>query len=174
MPRAAKLTEFQSQFINEYVIDFNGTQAVHRARTALSLSTVSDGVAAAQSTKWLKMAKIRAGLADITRARNERTQIDQDWVVHKLVANVEFAESLDQPAAVNGALTLLARHTGGFFDKPLNDEQAEAYVKLLEKLRGLAPPVAPLQLPEPVVFDNPVNDPIEVTTLDFIEMGDDE
>ena len=123
-----KLTVLQQQFVDESLAEPIAYKAVHKARTVLNLGTLSDAVAAAQSTKWLKSAKIQAAVAIATEKRNKRTQIDQDWVINKLVENIAFAESLDQPTAVNGALAQLGKHTGGFGDNP--DGHRDVNVKI--------------------------------------------
>ena len=121
----ARLTPKQQRFVEEYIIDWNGTQAAIRAGYS---------VRAAQQIAAENMLKpvVKAAIAEATLARTERTHVDQDWVIQRLVKNVEMAQRavmvLDkegnptgeytfQGHVANRALELLGRHTGGFVER---------------------------------------------------------
>ena len=59
---------------------------------------------------------IAEAIAEAQGERSERTQVDQDWVINRLVATVELVESQDPPnlAASNRALELLGKNLGMF------------------------------------------------------------
>jgi phage terminase small subunit len=122
---SSKLTDKQQLFVQEYLVDFNATQAATRA--GYSVRT-----AYAQGHALLKRPLVEKALAVARRQRNQRTQVDQDYVISKLVEVVERAMDpypvLDrdgmptgefkwQGSVANQALALLAKHTGGFGDK---------------------------------------------------------
>ncbi len=128
-----KLTELQRQFVAEHIKDFNGTQALIRAHQELGTRIPKENSAANTATKWLRMAKIQTAIQIATAERVNRTQIGQDWVVERLVENVnramqkvpvldkdgsETGEWIYQGNVANQALALLGKHTGGFGDRP--------------------------------------------------------
>lgn len=73
------LTEKQELFVQEYLIDFNATSAAKRAG-------YSAKTAAEQGYQLLKKPEIQAALTEAKTARQERTQVDQDWVIKRLKA----------------------------------------------------------------------------------------
>jgi phage terminase small subunit len=122
---AKKLTDKQQLFIQEYLVDFDSTQAATRA--GYSVPT-----AYAQGHALLKQPLVEKALSEAKGQRIQRTQVDQDFVISKLVEVVERAMDpypvLDrdgmptgefkwQGSVANSALALLAKHTGGFGDK---------------------------------------------------------
>ena len=120
-----KLTDKQQLFVQEYLVDFNATRAAARA----GYSEVS---AAVQGNALLKKPLVQLALSEARSKRIKRTQVDQDFVIAKLVEVVERAldpypvvdrdgmptgEFKWQGSVANQALALLAKHTGGFSDK---------------------------------------------------------
>ena len=111
------LNEKQKQFCNEYLIDFNGTQAAIRAG-------YSEKTANRIASRLLSNVDIQAYLKELIENRNERTKITQDEVIAKIVkvANVCMQEipvseeigtyKLVDSAGANKALDMLAKHTG--------------------------------------------------------------
>lgn len=116
------LPDKQARFVEEYLIDLNATAAAERAgysdgnygRQLLTNPNVSEAVAAA--------------LVE----RTERTKVTADWVVSKLVENVERSMQAEavrdregnetgeytyQGSVANKALELLGKHVGLFGDK---------------------------------------------------------
>jgi phage terminase small subunit len=73
------LTEKQELFVQEYLIDFNATSAAKRAG-------YSARTAAEQGYQLLKKTEIQEALTAAKNARQERTKVDQDWVIKRLKA----------------------------------------------------------------------------------------
>lgn len=76
------LTPKQSRFIDEYLIDLNATQAAIRA--GYSAKTANE-----QAAQMLTRADIRAAVDRAKAARSERIKADSDWVLRRLVDEVE-------------------------------------------------------------------------------------
>jgi phage terminase small subunit len=133
-----KLTAKQIRFVDEYLVDFNATQAAIRAG-------YSKKTAAFIGAENLKKPKIAEEIARRQKDLQRRTEVTQDRVVKEL-ARVAFADASvvcvtdfdklteDQRAAIQGikptnfgweiklcdkikALELLGRHIGMFNDK---------------------------------------------------------
>ena len=133
-----KLTAKQQRFIDEYLVDFNATQAALRAG-------YSKKTAAFIGAQNLRKLQIQAEIARRQRDLQKRTEVSQDRVVKEL-ARIAFADASvvcvtdfdkltdDQRAAIQGvrptnfgweiklcdkikALELLGRHIGMFADK---------------------------------------------------------
>src|SRR5713101_7897360 len=85
-----KLTAKQQRFVDEYLIDFNATQAAIRAgysaKTAYSIGNEN-----------LNKPEILAALAAAKKAQTERTQIDADSLLQRLddEANADIADILN-------------------------------------------------------------------------------
>ena len=117
------LTPKQVRFIEEFLVDLNATQAALRAgykhgdigRQLLTKTHVCESIAEAQAE------------------RSRRTEIDQDWVLNRLVENVgramranpvldkdgvSMGEYRYEGAVANRALELVGKHLGMFTDKP--------------------------------------------------------
>lgn len=119
------LTARQAQFVDEYLIDLNATQAAIRAG-------YSERGADVAGHRLLADARIASLVAKAQAGRTKRTKVDQDWIVKMARRNAlralqaeEIRDSTGRPtgvykyegSVVNGALALLAKHTGGFSDK---------------------------------------------------------
>jgi phage terminase small subunit len=76
------LTPKQVRFVEEYLIDLNATAAAKRAG-------YSKRTAYAQGQRLLKNVEIAAAIQKAQKARSERTKIDQDWVIERLVGVYE-------------------------------------------------------------------------------------
>ncbi len=74
----------QQRFVQEYLIDLNGTQAAIRAG-------YSPDTAQEQSSRLLSNVMVKAGIAAARKAQQERTQITADAVVREL-AMIAFAD----------------------------------------------------------------------------------
>jgi phage terminase small subunit len=75
---AVALTARQSRFVDEYLIDLNATQAAIRAG-------YSEKTAGRTAHENLKKHEIAQAIQNRMNARSERTQIDADYVLHRLV-----------------------------------------------------------------------------------------
>lgn len=80
MPKG--LNEKQKQFVREYLIDRNATQAAIRCG-------YSEKTASVQGCRLLTNAKIKAAVDKGQRKRAERTEIDQDYVIEAVVDTLE-------------------------------------------------------------------------------------
>lgn len=115
----------QQRFVEEYLIDLNATQAAIRAG-------YSERSAAVIGHENLRKPKIMAELAKARAEQSKRVQIDQDWVLGKLVENVERAMQAEpvrdregnetgdytyQGSVANRALELVGKHLGMFPDR---------------------------------------------------------
>ena len=128
------LTPRQQRFVDEYLVDLNGTQAAIRAGYSVS-------GARAHACKLLTNANIQAAISAAQAARQERTELTADEVIRdlrevrdicmgrktvKVVEVVKFegeatpheVDSLVfDPVGANKALELLGKHIGMFGDK---------------------------------------------------------
>lgn len=140
------LNDKQKQFCNEYLIDFNGTQAAIRA--GYSKKTANE-----QAAQLLAKLSIQTYLKELIENRNERVKITQDEVLNKIIEVVEICtkkieidvngdtvEKMLDVQGANKALDMLAKHTGLY--EVDNKQKAgisivvqdEKHKKLLEEL----------------------------------------
>lgn len=80
----ANLTSKQQQFVKEYLVDLNATQAAIRAGYS---SKTANRIA----TENLSKPVLQAAIQEAMRERSERTQITQDMVLQEL-AKIGFAD----------------------------------------------------------------------------------
>jgi phage terminase small subunit len=87
---AMSLTDRQSRFVDEYLVDLNGTQAAIRAGYAPKRADQ-------QASRLLARKDIADEVALRQAARAERTQIDADWVLTRLSkeATADLADLYD-------------------------------------------------------------------------------
>lgn len=115
-----KLTEKQKRFCEEYLIDFNATQAALRAgyspKTAYSIGDEN-----------LRKPEIQSEIQTLIQKRSERTGISADTVITEL-AKIAFSDTEITGREKIKALELLGKHLG-LFDNCKADES-----KVLEKL----------------------------------------
>jgi phage terminase small subunit len=72
------LNDRQQLFVEEYLLDLNATQAAIRAGYA-------QGSAHVTGAKLLKNAKVKQAIAEAKNGRTERTKINADYVLNRLV-----------------------------------------------------------------------------------------
>lgn len=122
--RARTLTPRQARFVEEYLVDLNATQAALRAG-------YSEAGAEVRGSELVRNRKVAAAIRAAQAARSERTEVTQDWVVERLVENVERAMQRREVvrdglpsgvyqyegAVANRALELLGKHVGMFEDR---------------------------------------------------------
>ena len=77
----ANLTPKQQRFVEEYLIDLNATQAYIRAGYA----TKNEDTASVMASRLLGNDKVQTAIQEALRARQERTKIDADYVLKRLV-----------------------------------------------------------------------------------------
>lgn len=71
------LTPRQQRFVDEYLLDLNGTQAAIRA--GYSAKTANE-----QAARLLTYASVSAAILEAKRARSERTKVNADWLLDRL------------------------------------------------------------------------------------------
>jgi phage terminase small subunit len=86
----------QAAFVREYLIDLNATQAA--ARAGFSGRTANQ-----QGARLMKYPDVRGAIDVAMLARSERTEIDADWVLRRLVDEAE-ADLADLYDTRTGAL----------------------------------------------------------------------
>lgn len=115
------LNEKQKQFCEEFIIDFNGTQAAIRAGYS---KRSAKQIAFENLTKL----NFQNYIKELIENRNKRTKITQDEVVNKIIEVVEVCtqkveqtdengDTVEKMLDVNGAnkaLDMLMKHTGGY------------------------------------------------------------
>lgn len=89
--RPAALNPRQLRFVDEYLVDLNGTRAAIRA----GYSTRGADVA---GVRLLANARVTALLTERMRARSEKTAIDAEWVLRRLAieADADIADIYDE------------------------------------------------------------------------------
>jgi phage terminase small subunit len=141
----AGLTPKQETFAQEYLVDLNATQAAIRAG-------YSAKTAAQVGHENLRKPEIAARVAALQAKRVERVEVTQDYVLRRLLDNVERAMQAEpvtdregnetgeytyQGAVANGALKLLGEHLGMF------KKVVEHHDKTLEQALQELPPAGP-------------------------------
>ncbi len=118
------LSPMQARFVEQYLIDLNATHAAIRAGYAKKN-------AKQQGYALLQKRAVQEAVTEAIQARSERTKADQDWIVERLIENVERSMTIEpvmvggvetgeyvyQGNVANKALELLGRHAGMFNDK---------------------------------------------------------
>lgn len=109
---AGKLTDRQSRFVAEYLIDLNATAAAKRAG-------YSERRAAELGYQLLHKSTVAAAIDAAIKKRESKTAITADYVIGNLKEIVDrcmLSDSFDARGAAK-ALELLGRHLGMFTDK---------------------------------------------------------
>ena len=78
----AELTDKQQRFVEEYLLDTNATQAAIRAGYKAS-------TAGKVGPRTLNTPLVAKAIAEAQARRRERTEIDADWVLRRLLAEAE-------------------------------------------------------------------------------------
>ena len=98
----------RQRFVQEYIIDLNGTQAAIRA--GYSARTANE-----QASRLLADASVRAAVDAGLKERSQRVQVTADDVARETWA---LATGPGIPPATRvAALALMSKHTGGFADR---------------------------------------------------------
>jgi hypothetical protein len=84
------LTPKQQEFVNQYLIDFNATNAYRRAGYKAS----NDNSAAAAAARLLRAVKVQAAIQEAMKARSQRTDVTADDVA---IGHVSIASSVMPP-----------------------------------------------------------------------------
>ncbi len=101
----------QDQFVDEYLLDGNGTQAAIKAG-------YSSDTAAQQASRLLRNVKVQQAIAERQRQLAERRLWDRERLVSEAESNLHLAREHKQMGSANGALELIGRVTGLLTTKP--------------------------------------------------------
>lgn len=119
------LTPKQQRFVAEYTVDFNAASAAIRAG-------YSKKTAAQQGYKLMHIPEVQEAITEEFQKRQERTQLDGDYVVDKLkeIAEMTAADFTDSQLKFSNkirALELLGKHLGIFEQKsgPVHQERED-------------------------------------------------
>jgi phage terminase small subunit len=104
------MTKKQRQFVEEYLLDGNATQAAKRCG-------YSERSAHIQGTTLLKRPEIKAAIDAGRAALAKETRVSKEWVVKRAIEAYKQACELNQMAAARATLDLLARLHGHIVEK---------------------------------------------------------
>lgn len=101
--------------MQEYLKDLNATAAARRAG-------YSERTACEQAARLLANVKIQSAVQAAQQARQQRTEIDQDYVIQKLkeIADKDASDAPESDLKYGNklkALELLGKHLGAFDDR---------------------------------------------------------
>lgn len=128
-----KLTLKQERFVQEYLVDLNATAAAKRAG-------YSEKNAGKIGPELLGKTRISAAIQEAIRARQERTEVTQDYVIEKLKA-IADRQASDAPeselkySSQIKAIELLGKHVGAWEPQDKQQTAVEGLTALAEKLR---------------------------------------
>ena len=111
--RTDVLSSKRRRFVNEYLIDYNGTQAAIRAGYSKSGASVT-------GCRLLSNGKISAAVEAGKLALAKRSEVTQEYVINVIKDTIEKCRGDDEhsnPAAVLKGTELLGKHLGLFTDQ---------------------------------------------------------
>lgn len=140
-----KLTAKQQRFVDEYMVDMNGTQAYKRA----GYQAKTDKVASVSAVRLLANDRIQDAIQERRKAQAERTEITADYVLKSLKTVAErcmqgeevmvYDKALEDyvgtgewkfdSSGANKSLELLGKHLKLFTDKVEQENSGEVTVK---------------------------------------------
>jgi len=103
-------TTKQQRFIDEYLIDFNATQAAIRAG-------YSSDTAKQQGSRLLTNVDVRAAIDDAIRERSSRALVSQDAVLLGLLEEARYTGEGSSHSARVSAWAHIGKHLGMFIDR---------------------------------------------------------
>lgn len=109
-----ELSPKEERFCQEYVIDYNGTQAAIR-------SGYKESDAAVRASKLLRKAKVSARVRDLQQEMAQRLALSQDYVVIELVNTYKECKAVEDSKNALRALELMGKHLG-MFEKRQKEE----------------------------------------------------
>lgn len=107
--KGSKLSTKQSNFVKEYMVDFNASQAVLRAGY-LTNNPNRLGVEMMRHPLILRELKV------LMDKRDEKIDVTKEYVIQKLMKIVQSTEE-DNPSAALRGLELLGKHLGLYRDR---------------------------------------------------------
>ncbi len=116
------LTDRQSRFVQEYLLDLNATQAA--ARAGYSVKTANE-----QGARLLANVSVAQAVRQAQAARAERTQLTQDWVLERLRETVERSMQAEPVKDSEGGSTGLYKFSAAGAKGPGAHRQAPRRVR---------------------------------------------
>jgi hypothetical protein len=107
------LTVRQRRFVEEYLVDFNGSAAVDRA----GYNTKNRANSARLATEMLQHPGIKAAIDQLTMERSATVTMKPDYVMNKIRRTIEKAEADNNHTAVLRGCELMARALGMFVER---------------------------------------------------------
>ena len=104
------LTPKQDRFVQEYVTHLNATEAARRAG-------YSQRSAAEIGHENLRKPQIQAAIDRAQLSLAERTNVTAEYIIGKLLDNVDAAERLGKLSDMNRSLELIGKHIGMFAER---------------------------------------------------------
>jgi len=98
-----KLTAKQEMFCREYIIDFNGTRAAIAAG-------YSQKAAKEQASENLTKPNIQQYIQELQTKRNEKLEIDAEWVLKKAVELHEICVDVGDNSVAARSLEIVGKH----------------------------------------------------------------
>ena len=131
------LTPKQKRFVAEYLVDLNATAAAKRAG-------YSEKTAYSMGQRLLKKVEIQKAVQNANNARQERTEITQDYVIKKLkeITDKDASDAQDSDLKYSNkikALELLGKHLGTWEPKddgPKDESEEDDLSRSLRELGG--------------------------------------
>lgn len=111
------LSARQQRFVDEYVVDLNGSAAYRRAGYAAKGNS-----AEAAAARLLRNVKVRTAVDELLAKRSETTGVTAEWVVDRLKIEAKREGPGSSPSARVQALKLLGDHLAIFKERPSLDE----------------------------------------------------
>lgn len=105
-----ELTPKQQRFVEEYLIDLNGTRAAIRA--GYSAKTANQ-----QAARLLANVNVQAAVSVARKEQSDKAKIDAGYVLDRLRREAEFTGEGASHSARVQALTQLGKHLGMFVER---------------------------------------------------------
>ena len=100
----------QQRFVDEYLVDLNATQAAIRAG-------YSEKTAKVQGSRLLTNVIVAEAIQRGQQQIADKFELTQEYIIEKLIENLDGSLREGQRGPANGALTLLGKHIGMFVDR---------------------------------------------------------
>lgn len=125
-----KLNEKQYRFVQEYIVDYNATQAAKRAG-------YSEKTAYSNGQRLLKHAEVQAAIKEIQNKATDKAIVDRNMVLAGLLKEAEFKGQGASHAARVSAWEKIGKTMGMFIDKTENNTNIQIEKELSNLLDEL-------------------------------------
>lgn len=125
-----KLNEKQYRFVQEYIVDYNATQAAKRAG-------YSEKTAYSNGQRLLKHAEVQAAIKEIQDKATDKAIVDRNMVLAGLLKEAEFKGQGASHAARVSAWEKIGKTMGMFIDKTENNTNIQIEKELSNLLDEL-------------------------------------